>query len=108
MVLDQAKDLFARMIPESSPRDFGREATMDPGFSVPMRSISTGMIYRTFTLFIVHPASNMSYITILLDGARVEEPHGEKWAQAQIGAHQAASQCNQSIVMAWEGLPVEK
>ncbi len=99
-VLDQAKDLFSRIIPESSPRDLGREATIDPGFSVPMRPISTRMIYRTFTLFIVHPAL---YITILLDGARVEEPQGEKWAQARIGAHQAARQCNQSIYIAWEG-----
>ncbi len=68
---EQARDLFARMIPEPSPRDFGREETIDPGL---YRADEAYLYSDDLSYFHLILRSSRVVYTILLDGARVEEP----------------------------------
>jgi len=68
--IDQARDLFARLMQEPSPRDFGKEETLDPG----LYRADEAYLYTDDTSYfhLVLRSSRVVY-TILLDGARVEE-----------------------------------
>jgi hypothetical protein len=69
--IEQARDLFALMIAEPSPRDFGREETIDPG----LYRADEAYLYRdNLSYFHLILRSSRIVYAILLDGARVEEP----------------------------------
>ncbi len=67
----QARDLFSRMTPEPSPRDFGKETTIDPG----VYHADEVYLYKDDLSYfhLVLRTSRVVY-TIFLDGAKVEEP----------------------------------
>ena len=69
--IDQARDLSARLMQELSPRDFGKEETLDPG----LYRVDEVYLYTDNTSYfhLVLRSSRIVY-SILLDGARLEEP----------------------------------
>jgi hypothetical protein len=68
--IEQARDLFNRMIPEPSPRDFGREETIAPD----LYHADAAYLYTDDTSYfhLVLRSSRVVY-TVLLDGAGVTE-----------------------------------
>src|SRR5208337_1398854 len=69
--IGQAQNLFSRIIPEPSPRDFGLEETLDPG----LYDADDAYLYADDTSYfhLVLRSSRVVY-TIVLDGATVNEP----------------------------------
>ncbi len=67
----QAQDLFSRMTSEPSPRNFGKETTIDPG----VYHADEVYLYKDDLSYfhLVLRTSRVVY-TIFLDGAKVEEP----------------------------------
>ncbi len=67
----QARDLYSQMTSEPSPRDFGREETIDPG----VYHSDEAYLYGDDTSYfhLVVRSSRIVY-TVYLDGAKVEEP----------------------------------
>jgi hypothetical protein len=68
--IEQARDLFSRMVPEPSPRDFGREEAIAPG----LYQADDAYLYTDDTSYfhLVLRSSRVVY-TVLLDGAGVKE-----------------------------------
>ena len=88
--IEQARDLFARMIPEPFPRYFGREETIDPG----LYHADEAYLYVDDTSYfhLILRSSRVVY-TILLDGAKVVEPqvrNGIRHKLAYIQQHMNA------------------
>jgi len=69
--IEQARNLFARMIPEPSPRLFGREETIDPS----LYHADDAYLYADDSSYfhMILRSSRIVY-TVLLDGAKVAEP----------------------------------
>jgi hypothetical protein len=85
--MGQAHDLFSRMIPEPSPRDFGREETIEPGL---YQADDAYLYTNDLSYFHLIIRSSRVVYTILLDGARIEEPqvrNGLKQKIAYIQHH---------------------
>ena len=68
--IEQARDLFSGMTPEPSPREFGREETIDPR----LYHADEAYLYADDTSYfhLVLQSSRVVY-TVVLDGATVEE-----------------------------------
>jgi hypothetical protein len=68
---DQAREILGQMIPEPSPRNFGREEKIDPG----LYGADEAYLYSDdISYFHLVLRSSRVIYTILIDGARVEEP----------------------------------
>ncbi len=66
----QAQDLFSRMTSEPSPRDFGRETTINPGV---YHADEVYLYADDLSYFHLVLRSSRVVYTIFLDGAKVEE-----------------------------------
>ena len=69
--IEQARELFDRMIPEPFPRYFGKEETIDPGL---YHADDTYLYADDTSYFHLILRSSRVVYTVLLDGAKVEEP----------------------------------
>ncbi len=65
----EARDLFGRMTPESSPSELGMEETVDPR----RYQADEAYLYRASSYFHLIIRSSRIVYTVVVDGARVEE-----------------------------------
>ncbi len=68
--LGQAREYFKQMIPESSPRIFGEEETVDPA----LYKVDETYLYRADDYFYLILRSSRVVYAVLLDGTGVKEP----------------------------------